>query len=309
MLSIFLFGALRMQGDGRPVRFAPPRRAAALLAYLLLKPGQPIDRASLAFTLWPDSTEDEARASLRRHLYLLQHALPPPAGEPWLSITASTVGWNPAAPAGCDVDWFRAALTDERRYDEAAALYAGDLLEGFEDEWVLDERERLRQRHIENLERLVQLRRGEARNGDALRLAQELLRLDPWREDAVRQIMALRQAAGDRAGALAEFERFSRRLREELDVDPMAETVALYGDLVRNAAPIATVAGEPVAAVAGEAAAAIPFVGRAAPLRKLGEIWSRGVRGRGSLVLIGGEAGAGKTRLVDEVAARARAVG
>ncbi|MGH7748970.1 MAG: ATP-binding protein, partial [Candidatus Dormibacteria bacterium] len=94
-----------------------------------------------------------------------------------------------------------------------------------------------------------------------------------------------------------------------MDVDPMAETVALYGDLVRNVAPIVTIADEPVTAVDVEAPVAIPFVGRAAPLRKLGEIWSRGVRGRGSLVLIGGEAGVGKTRLVEEIVARARAGG
>jgi DNA-binding SARP family transcriptional activator len=308
VLTISLLGPLRLEADGTQAKFAGPRKAAALLAYILLHQRERIDRQTLAFTLWPDDEEEAARAALRRHLYLLARALPPAAGEPWIAADATTVRWNPAAEALVDVDRFRTFSTDETRLAEAAALYTGDLLTGFDDEWIGDERDRLRQRQIENLDRLVARCRDARDFAGALRYAQELLRLDPWREDAIRHVIALRVELGDRSGALAEFERFAQRLRDDLDVEPMPETVAVYTSIVKRSAPVAPLP-EPLAAAAPHAADVLAFTGREGPLQQLAQAWSRAARGRGNLIAIGGESGVGKTRLIEEFARRVAGAG
>jgi DNA-binding SARP family transcriptional activator/tetratricopeptide (TPR) repeat protein len=300
-----------LEADGKQLKFAGPRKAAALLAYLLLHERQRIDRQALAFTLWPDDDEDAARAALRRHLYLVTRALPEAGKEPWIAADATTVGWNPLAPAVVDVARFRALSADEAGLAEAAALYAGDLLAAFDDEWIVDERDRFRQRHTENLERLIAKCRESGDSAGAIRYAQELLRLDPWREDAIRHVIALRSELGDRSGALAEFERFAQRLREDLDVEPMPETIAVYTSIVKRSAPIAP--PPPLAPPAFSApphpSDVLPFTGREGPLQALMQAWSRAVRGRGNLIAIGGEAGLGKTRLIEEFAKRVEAGG
>jgi predicted ATPase len=137
----------------------------------------------------------------------------------------------------------------------------------------------------------------------AITYAVQLLASDPLREDTVRQLIALRYAVGDRAGALQEYERFVRRLSAELDVEPMPETIALYEAVVRNtrlpgAAPTIEITppSEKVAPLT------LPFVGREADMAHLRVAWSRAAQGHGDIVLIGGEAGIGKTRLAAELA-------
>jgi predicted ATPase/DNA-binding SARP family transcriptional activator len=308
VLSISLFGPLRLATDGRQLKFAGPRKAAVLLAYLLLHPRERIERQALAFTLWPDEDEAAARAALRRHIYLATRALPPADGEPWISADATTVGWNPLAAAVVDVDRFRLLSADDKRLAEAAALYAGDLLAPFDDEWIAEERDRLRRRQTANLECLIAERRAAGDFSGAIRYAQELLRLDPWREDAIRQVIALRAALGDRSGALAEFERFAQRLRDDLDTEPLPETIAVYASLIKGSEPAGPEA-PPARPAPALPADVLPFAGRDGPLQQLLQAWGRTVRGHGNLIAIGGEAGVGKSRLIEEFARRVEAGG
>ena len=76
MMQIFLFGALRILVDGQPFRFSALPKTTALLAYLLLHRSAPTPRPQLAYILWPDVGEAEARGNLRRHLHDLRRALP-----------------------------------------------------------------------------------------------------------------------------------------------------------------------------------------------------------------------------------------
>src|SRR5215212_11434025 len=124
-------------------------RAESLLAYLLLHRDAPQPRQHLAFLLWPDSAEPQARTNLRHLLHTLRHALPDP--DRLLEVTPRTLRWRPDAPLWLDVSAFEAAVTSGMRTTDeelaalrvAASLYRGDLLEGSYDEWVLTERERL----------------------------------------------------------------------------------------------------------------------------------------------------------------------
>ena len=197
--------------------FGGPRRAIALLAYVLLHRERALSRAVLAEQFWPDEEDEDARASLRRHLHRALAALPAaPAARPWVIADKVTLRWNPEAPLELDTNSYE-RLSSAKQREAAVALYRGDYLEDFYDEWVLPERERLRELQSTNLVALVEERRRALDYPAAIAFAQSLSRLDPVREDTLRRLMSLRFAAGDRSGALADFEIFSRRLRARND--------------------------------------------------------------------------------------------
>jgi DNA-binding SARP family transcriptional activator len=308
VLSICLLGPFRLEANGTQLKFAGPRKAAVLFAYIVLHAHRRIDRKLLAATLWPGDDESAARTALRRHLYLLSRALPPSGAEPWIDADATSVRWNPRAPAVIDLDRFRECSAGDTRLTEAAALYTGDLLAGFDEAWIDEERERLRRLQTANLERLVVTCREAGDLAGALHFAQDLLRLDSLHEDAMRHVIALRAELGDRAGAIAEFERFAQRLRDELDVPPRPETIAVYTRIVKRVAPAPPASPAPESPPP-RASAALPFTGRDGPMRELAQAWSRAVRGRGNLIVIGGGPGLGKTRLIEEFAERVEADG
>ena len=306
VLDVRLFGTPTFRYAGRAVRLNLSRKTVRLLAYLLLD-GAFHERERLAFALWPDADEAAARANLRRQLHLLQRALPA-SHTPWLLVGASSVAWNRAAPCRLDVAEFEFACASGDTLDLAADLYAGELLAGWDDEWVVPLRARLGTLAAGALTELVARLRaaGDARR--AIVFAQRLRELDPWCENAVRTLIALRYETGDRAGALTEYDRFVRALDDELGVDPMPETQALYEALIENA-PVALADGARAAIPQPRGRDVMPFVGRDAECDRLSEAWNRVHDGAGETIVVGGEPGAGKSRLVAEFAALVEARG
>ena len=306
-LHISLLGQARFARNGEPFRFSAPPKTLPLLAYLLLHRSSPNARDTIAFLLWPDEPEEDARANLRRHLYHLQRNLPQHADQPWILSDGDSLQWNPSADADVDVARFE-RLLEAGELERAVEAYGGDLLEGVYDDWVVPERERFRAALIAALEDLVRKHRSRRDFAAAARFASRLLEADPWREDAVRQLMSVRYEAGDRAGSLQTFDRFKRALREEMDVEPMPETLALR-DAVLKQLPLPEAAGAPVTADEPRLSDALPLVGREKELEQLRSLWNRAARGRGSVVFVGGEAGIGKSRLAAELALIAEAEG
>ncbi len=311
MLRLHFLGQFRLFHDAHPLRFTAPPKTLPLLAFLLLHSDRPVERDTLAFTLWPDETEKNARANVRRHLHHLTRSLPPASrGAPWLALDAETARWNPDSDYWLDVAEFKRLSTQAHRLADAVALYSGDLLENVYDDWLFNPREQLRTLFFSDLNQLILRCRSERDYSRALEYAGHLLAHDPLREDTVRQLMALRYETGDRAGALREYEQFARRLRQELAVEPMPETMALYDSIVRNArlateTPLIPVADAP----SPSTRIALPFVGRDAEMEQLRAAWNRAERQHGGMVLIAGESGIGKTRLVSELALLAEAHG
>jgi DNA-binding SARP family transcriptional activator len=291
-LTVRLLGELDLRLGDIPLPPLESARAESLLAYLLIHRGAPQPRQRLAFLLWPDSTEAQARTNLRHVLHKLRRALPD--ADRYLAITPRTLGWRPDAPLRLDLAAFEEALA---RADEAAdsvedleaavAAYAGDLLEGNYDEWLLEERERLRDRHRGALDRLSLLL---AQRGDTARAivhAERLLRHEPLREGTCRLLMRLHDARGERARALRVYHACAAALERDLGVEPSERTREAYEALLPGAAE-----SEPERAV---------FVGRAPERQRLTALWREARRGRAQLVLVSGEAGIGKTRLVEEL--------
>ena len=292
-LVIRLFAQARVTGEPS-LDVTPNGKALALLAYLLLHRDTNVTRESAAFALWPDEGEDAARANLRRALYLLQHALPP--GE-WILVQKRTIAWNPEASYWLDVQEYERLLREQRPLD-AIELYAGDLLPQLEDEWLIAERERLREMQLRiSRDAVASLReRGDYRR--AIEIAKRALRIDPWHEDVLRELIAARAQSGDRAGALREYRTFEDLLKREIGAEPMPETVAAAKSVAEAVTPApARTSGLP--RVHNLPAPISSFVGRASELEHLERMIFEQ-----RLITLVGAGGAGKTRLALRAAER-----
>ncbi len=298
-LHIRLLGGFEMRQGEAPLPPLESARAESLLAFLLLRRHAPQPRQHLAFLLWPDSTESQAQTNLRHVLHNLRRALP--AIDHFLEVTPRTLAWRSSASCWLDVAAFLDALDRSEHgapdnglsaLREAVALYTGDLLEGCYDEWLLREREQLRQRHLAALERLTTLLESRGEYGDAIVYAERLLHHDPLREETYRLLMRLHDRRGDRGRALRVYHACAATLERELGVEPSPLTRAAYEALLpserENDAPHTGRAG------------GLPLVGRAQERARLAELWRASERGRTQMVLITGEPGIGKTRLVEE---------
>ena len=308
-LAVCLFGdlAVSWKGEALPISHAP--KLEALLAYLLLRRGRPLTRETIAQTLWPDDDGETAKGHLRRHIYRLLQALPNAQSAPWLRVSKLEVEWNSESNAWIDVSAFERLSGAADTVPQAIDLYRGDLLPNSYEDFIVPDRERLRALQSRNLESLVLHHRRARDYPHAVEVLNVLLRHDPWREDSLRQLMACKSEMGDRAGALSEYDRFARRLRSELGVAPMPETQAAY-EAVRDNAPMATALTSEERSRSGvQSLVAVPFSGREADLKSLHGAWERAARGNGSSLVVVGEAGIGKSRLLYELALKVEGEG
>ena len=232
-LGVRLLGHVELDVDGSPFRFATPRRTLSLLTYLVLHRHRAVERDSLAFLLFPDEEEGAARAKLRGSLFDLSRVLPPRT-DGWFDADKTNVAWREDAVLDVDVERFELLARDAATLRDAVELYRGELAASLYDEWIDEPRERMRSLYLTTLTRLA----GDARRDRDFPLAissgRRILAVDPWREDIVRRVMSLLYESGDRAGALAEYRRFSERLRTEMDVEPMPETQMVMESILRE---------------------------------------------------------------------------
>ena len=319
-LKIFLFGGFRVECEGRPRIAVTRKKGQALLALLALRPGTGYPREALTALLWAESSDEEARHSLRQELHELRRALA--AGK----IRALIVDGERVAldPDTIDVDVVKfdrlAAEGTPEAWRRAAALYEGDLLlgvgvrEGAFEDHLRSERERLRVRATAVFGRLLKHQTQHNLVEAATQTGLRLLAMDPTQEDVHRQLMKLFARSGQRGAALRQYQQCVEILQRELDVEPDAETRQLYREILASSAP-----GRPATPSDRTKAAAVrsatpesdrfgvdpPLAGRTAELETLARVLDQ-VSGRhGHVVAIVGEAGVGKTRLVAELAARA----
>lgn len=286
----------------------------ALLAYLLLNYETVIDRRRLAFIFWPRVTESAARRNLRQYLHHLRQVLLP-IDEKGVLILAdgNTLRLNPEIPIWLDVAEFQRLTRPEATVEElqqALELYRGDLLEDLYEEWCESPRQQFHQRYLNALERTIDLLQ---RNGDlegALQYAHLWVSREPFDEGARRRLILLYALKGDRARAIAEYQSLVRFLEEELGAEPMAETQELFQALLsgdprlpveeeRTPAPPSPRSRRPI-----PPPSPIPLVDREQELARLEALYQQATQGRGQLLLLAGEAGIGKTRLVQEFLSR-----
>lgn len=310
-LRIRLFGKPAIEFDGAPWKLSAPPRCLPLLALLATATGTPPTRAWLASALWPDEIDEASRSNLRRHLHRLARALPPAGEVDWIEADDRSVAWNAVASAWIDVRAFQTMIADEAQGPQAVELYRGDLLEHVYDECIIAERERLRTLYLKALDRCIRDARAQRNFFDVATYAGKLLALEEWRESALREWMSALYVVGGRADALAGYERFAQRLREEFKAAPAPETTALR-DAIRAGLPLSDNPERIFEAALTHGmrrAWSFPFVGRTEELDQLSAAWRRAVHRSGSTVFISGEPGVGKSRLVAEVVATTQSQG
>ncbi|MBI1881733.1 MAG: AAA family ATPase, partial [Chloroflexi bacterium] len=297
-LKLKLFGQLHVIAGATPITPLLRPRARRLLAYLLLHRHTSLPRQEIAFKLWLDSPEKEALGTLRRALSELRTALPEWPANEWIVEAHDQLCWNLDAPYWLDVEAYERLIeqTTPAALHEAISLYVGDLLVDIDDEWLLAERERLRQIQLNSLRLLVSHHRALGEVDTTLDLVRRALDLDPLAEAVYRDLIALRYEAGDRAAALAEYERLRTLLRDELGVEPMAETEALRTAIVRGS-PLPAVESAPAASALSNLPDLPKLFGREVEMDQLSLLWAEAASGRGRLAIVGGEAGVGKSHL------------
>lgn len=237
-LMIQAFGSPVLRLGGTPLAFAR-RKALALLVYLAMT-HRVHTREALATLLWGDLPQERAFANLRKVLSELREQI-----ENALIITRDTIALAPDYPVSLDVAAFEAAIdrgisnANPHTLEVAIADYRDDFLAGWSlpdaedfDEWLLLQREHLRSRCAEALQALAQKYAAVRQYSAAIAATRRLLALEPWREEAHRELMVLLERNGERRAAIAQFGVCRRVLAEELGVDPMEETQALYHRLL-----------------------------------------------------------------------------
>lgn len=309
-LSIRLLGGMSLCHDDLTLTEQLSRRQQELLAYLVLHQDVPQSRQRLAFQFWPDSPDDRARANLRKELSRFRKSLPD--ADEFLRVTPKTLQWNSESCFTLDVADFEAIFkgttpitTEELK--SALGLYRGEFLPDLDSEWVQPERDRLHQLYVRILETLIQQLETQGDYATAITYAQQLLRVDDVHEGAYAALMRLYSLAGDRANALQTYHRCMTILREELGVDPSVTTRQLYDQLLQadEVTPVRqTVFPLPPPSISP----ALPtLIGREREWQTLHQ-WSQPLfsnQGSSEVILLVGEPGIGKTRLLEELSAAA----
>ncbi len=248
MLHILLLGEFHLDYDGAPVTTINTQRLQSLVAYLLLHRSSPVPRQRLAFLLWPDSSEAQARTNLRNLLHVLNKALPD--AERFLTTDGQTLQWRPETDYTLDVADFEKEVRQAdsvEALERAVSLYHGELLPGCYDDWILPERERLEREFTQALEQLIDRLQARHDYREAISYAQRSLQHDPLREETYRGLMRLHALTGDRAGVKRVYDNCVTVLKRELDVEPSPETTQTYEQAVRLDKPQSP-RGEPMAA-------------------------------------------------------------
>lgn len=317
-LLIHLLGCFEIQYPGdkdespQPLLMPATLKSQSLLAYLIVHRRQPHSRDHLAELFWGDRPDRKARRSLSTALWQVHRCL---SRDDFLLCTPASVQFNPETSLWLDVQAFeaQAARSDPASLQAAVDLYRGDFLNNFYDDWVFSERYRLESLLLDVLARLMTAQEAFGHHAGALAAARQLLDRDPLREDAHRSAMRAQCRLGQRHAALSQYRTCQQLLRQELDAAPMAETQALYQAILDGrfvCAHVPATMAEPALVSQRPApgrspldpAARIPLVGREQELACLAETWQSALVGQCSLLLISGEAGVGKTRLVQEFA-------
>ncbi|MCR4405553.1 MAG: AAA family ATPase [Anaerolineae bacterium] len=325
-LSLSCLGPFQVTLDGQPVMGFKSNKVRALLAYLAVEADRPHRREVLAGLLWPDWPDRDALSNLRYTLANLRQVIGDRTAEPpFLLITRDTIQFNPASDYWLDVTAFidLIGLRDMSGLERAVAMYQGSFLEGFSvsdspafEEWALLTREQIGRQMLFALHSLAATYEQRGQYEQAQSRARRQVELEPWDEAAHQQLMRALALSGQRSAALSQYEICRRLLAEELGVEPAAETTRLYEQIrdgkLKTTAPSLVSPPDLTARLPPFLAEEAPpvevpvFVARESELAQLEGFLNLALAGRGRVTFVTGEAGSGKTALLQEFTRRAQ---
>ena len=296
--------------------------AKTMTKLLAVEPGHALHREQIMDILWPGVDAESASNSFRKALHAARRALEPrlprQQDSAYLCRADAMLVLNTEHVA-VDMDRFEKLAGEAFRrreveaYEGALAAYGGELLpEDRYESWCSERRSGLVELRVRLLLGLAEvLERCGAYNEAADRL-RGVLRQDPTREAVHRQLMRLYARMGTTDQAVRQFQLCEDVLRRELDLAPQLETVSLYEEIlagrpsirpselarardrveVRRSSPAQTASGR-------------PFIGRERVLQRMFGQLTRRDEAQAGMIVVSGEAGVGKTRLLEEFANRA----
>ena len=333
MLSISLLGAPQIKLDGKEISLT--RRKSRALIYYLAAHDKPITRDHLLSIFWIDLDRASAQQTLRTTLHGLRKALGDSlivdddklslATDSQIDVRLFESSIQPrTSNFKLQISNFQLPITNYQSLN----LYQGDFLSDFSlpaspafDDWVAVQREHYRRLAVRGFTALAKQHEAEKNYREAIDALSRALSFDPLQEDLQRDCIRLQYLAGDRAGAIRRYDSLRKLLDKEMGLPPMAETRAVYDSIIKDELKIPnpktpksqtskkqTPNSKELSAIRIPKSAtekslttqppnhptAIPFTGRAAELQQLQRAEPR------RLILIEGEAGIGKTRLVEE---------
>jgi ABC-type oligopeptide transport system substrate-binding subunit/DNA-binding SARP family transcriptional activator len=322
MLDARLLGCFSIQLDGQPVEIKV-RSSQSLLAYLLLNPETPLRRERLAGMFWPRSSEADARSNLRHALWRIRKALAPArevAGE-YIHADDLTVTFIRHPDDQVDAYLLEAFLSEGASVDDlirSVEVYAGELLPGFYEDWVVLARERLKGVFERKMGLLLDRLQSEQRWLEVLTWSERWIAQGQVPETAYRALMLAHARRGDLAKMAAVYQSCIEAMDRELGLGPSAQTRELYARLSRGERTSQVQEMDRLAAARSDFAPGIEpyspsfldaeiddkerevplFVAREPQLAFLEERLVRALEGKGGVAWVSGEAGSGKTALL-----------
>jgi len=196
---------------------APPSIPACRLIAFVALTGQPVARGHVAFSLWPDASEEHARRSLRTALWAVRQCDPQLLAADDASVWAPSPIWLDLRTCGHDV----AALVEWDTSDLSAAVdrYALSLLPGWYDDWLVLPRQRWDHARMHALELISEELLGRGAHAPAVDAASAAVAIEPMRETSRIALMRALIAEGNLAQALAERRSLNHLLRSELGIE------------------------------------------------------------------------------------------
>lgn len=337
-LQVRLLGPPEVRWADRALPIA--RRQARGLLYRLAVRLQPVPREQLCFLFWPDIPETTARRHLTHLLTHLRRALPGPelltvSGEHvaldalrvWSDVAAfeglcanltllpPRPSSTPSQPSPYQGEG-RVGVGEGAKgvrgevLQQAVALYRGPFLAGFSlpecpefEAWAELQRRACEELYLKALAALVEDLTAWGELDAAIAYARRYLEADELAEDVHRRLIELYAATGDRGAALRQFEHCVAVMERELGVSPLPETRAIYQAVLegQSSRPQRPMARPTWATLPGLRA---PLIGREETLARLQQAFAEARSGHGAMILVSGEAGIGKSRLMQEFATR-----
>lgn len=277
--SLETLGAFALRIDGRTAPNPSTQKARALLVYLIMHRGKDVARERLMELLWPDAEPERARESLRTALHSIRRSIKQTGCDPdvLLAASKSIVRWTPQTTLDVDTFTELAQREDQATVFEALALYRGDFLEGDYENWTVIERERLASRYEALLARALKAT-------DDPEIARRLVERNPYEEQPYIALIDAELAAGRRTVA-QRLVMQCRAALAELGARPSEDFESRYADLARPT-------------VSAPKTLVLPFVGRERELSALERSLDGAMAARGSLTVVSGEPGIGKSTLL-----------
>ena len=250
-LNINLFGTFEIFQNKPTCELKITRCIQGLFAYLLINRDHTHSKDILLDTFWPDYREEKARKCLNTALWRLRSILKNNGdsnSQCLLTTPSGDIRIRQSQDIWLDIDVFEKGIDqiikrpiekanhdDISKLENAIPLYRGELLEGFYDNWVLSERERLRNLYVKALRWLMLYYKSQLNFERSIEYAKMILDLDPLREEIVRNLMTLYFRLGQRSKAIQQYELCRGILQNDLGIEPLEETQELYHSIVSSA--------------------------------------------------------------------------